>query len=98
MSEKTQSKSAKSGSGKSERPDVEGMPVEKCFEELELIVGALESQGTSLDESLRLFERGMTLSSRCTRELTEIERKIQLIIENSKGDVELKDFEPDEDQ
>ncbi len=55
--------------------DVESMPIEKCFEELEGIVVALESQADGLDESLRLFERGMKLSARCSRELTRVERQ-----------------------
>ncbi len=76
--------------------DIACMPIEKCFEELEHIVAALESQTTSLEESLRLFERGVKLSRRCSSELSAIERKIQVIIENSKGEIQLKDFEPSE--
>ncbi len=74
------------------------MPIEKCFEELESIVKALESQNTSLEDSLRLFERGMTLSARCSKELTRVERRIQMIVENTRGEVQLKDFRADEDE
>lgn len=78
--------------------DITCMPIEKCFEELERIVGALESQQTSLEQSIALFERGMKLSKRCSGELTRIEKKIHVILENSKGDVELKPFNaPDEE-
>jgi exodeoxyribonuclease VII small subunit len=76
--------------------DITCMPIEKCFEELEQIVSALENQTTSLEDSLKLFERGVKLSRRCSSELTAIENRIQLIIENNKGEVELKDFEPGE--
>ena len=80
-----------------EKPDAAAdcsqMPIEKCFEELERIVATLENQTTSLEDSLKLFERGMELSRRCSKELTTIERRIQMIIENSSGAVELQDFE-----
>lgn len=76
-----------------ETDDISCMPIEKCFEELEQIVESLESQTTSLEQSISLFERGMKLSRRCSGELNRIERKIQVILENSRGDVQLKDFE-----
>jgi len=68
------------------------LPIEKCFEELETIVHSLEDQTTSLEQSIALFERGMKLSKRCTSELARIEKKIQLIVENTRGDVEMRDF------
>lgn len=67
-------------------------PLEKCFEELEQIVSALESQSTGLEEAIKIFERGMKLSHRCNLELTRMERRIQLIVENSKGEMAFKDF------
>lgn len=82
--------------GKPEAPaaeDISSLSIEKCFEELEGIVQALESQATSLEDSLKLFERGMRLSQRCSRELTAVERKIQLIVESTKGDTQFKEFE-----
>ena len=79
-------------------PDVQSMPVEKCFEELESIVEALESSETSLEDSLRLFERGMKLSARCSAELTRVERRIKMIIEDAEGRVQLRDFKADEEE
>ena len=73
--------------------DCNDWPIEKCFEELERIVAALENQTTSLEDSLKLFERGMELSRRCSKELNSIERRIQVIVENTTGQPELKDFE-----
>lgn len=71
------------------------MPIEKCFEELETIVVALEDQTTSLEQSIALFERGMKLSKRCTGELARIEKKIQVIVENTRGEVTMRNFETD---
>ena len=80
---------------KSKPDDIEAIPLEKCFEELESIVSQLEEQTVSIEESLKLFERGMRLSQRCSRELTAIERKIQLVVESSKGQPVLEPFEND---
>lgn len=77
--------------------EVDSMPIEKCFEELETIVGALENDGTSLEDSLKLFERGMKLSARCSKELTRVERRIQLIVETAKGETQAKEFRPEEE-
>ena len=38
----------------------------------------------------------MKLSQRCSRELASIEKKIQLVIENARGEVETRDFAEDE--
>lgn len=71
------------------------MPIEKCFTELETIVTALENDGTSLEEMLRMFERGMKLSSRCSKELKQVERRIQIILETANGETQVKDFRPE---
>jgi exodeoxyribonuclease VII small subunit len=75
--------------------EIAGLPLEKCFEELEAIVEALENQTTSLEDSINLFERGMKLSRRCSSELTRVERRIQVIVENARGEVEMRDFDPE---
>ena len=82
---------------KTKNEDIEALPLEKCFEELEEIVSQLEGQTVSIEESLKLFERGMKLSQRCSRELTAIERKIQMVVETSKGQPVLEPFDHDED-
>jgi exodeoxyribonuclease VII small subunit len=98
MSDKSELKRPRATGTKTPADDIAGWPIEKCFEELERIVAALESQATTLEESLKLFERGILLSRRCSQELTTIEKRIQVIMESAKGDVQLKDFQPaDED-
>lgn len=73
--------------------EIKTWPLEKCFEELETIVAALEGESIPLEESLRMFERGMVLSRRCSSELTSIEKKIKMVIENASGEPRLVDFE-----
>lgn len=79
-------------------PAVETMPVEACFEELETIVAALESSGTALDESLRLFERGMALSRRCSSELDRVEKRIQMIVKGPDGKPTAVPFDAEDDE
>jgi exodeoxyribonuclease VII small subunit len=88
MTDKTPSRRA------AKADDFGDWPIEKCFDELERIVNALEGETIPLEESLKLFERGMLLSRRCSTELTEIEKRIKIIIENTKGETQLKDFAP----
>lgn len=73
--------------------EIAAMSLEACFEELEQIVESLENQTTSLEDSINLFERGMKLSRRCNTELTRMERRIQLIVEDAKKQVVTRDFE-----
>lgn len=48
---------------------------------LELVVEKLEHGDLSLEESVRLFEEGITLSNACKRDLAAAEGKIQVLAE-----------------
>jgi len=48
---------------------------------LELVVEKLERGDLSLEESVRLFEEGITLSNACKRDLAAAEGKIQVLEE-----------------
>jgi exodeoxyribonuclease VII small subunit len=69
---------------------------EKAFKELETIVQRLESEELPLDESLRLFEQGISLSRFCHQRLGEVEKKIELILADAKGQPRTEPFEPEE--
>ena len=49
---------------------------EKSLDELEKIVSQLESGDISLDESIKLFERGIELTNDCRRTLETARQKI----------------------
>jgi len=66
---------------------------EKAMARLEEIVERLESGEASLDETIRLFEEGKRLGQECRRQLTEWEKKIQMIVEKENGEIEMTDFE-----
>ncbi|HEO72267.1 MAG TPA: exodeoxyribonuclease VII small subunit [Candidatus Hydrogenedentes bacterium] len=65
---------------------------EKDLENLEEIVGALEEGGLSLDDSLKRFEEGITLARRCEKTLTEAEKKVEILLKNTEGELEAQPF------
>lgn len=70
---------------------------EKAFQELEQIVRRLEGEELPLDESLRLFEEGIRLSRFCHQRLEEVEKKIELILADAKGQPRTEPFEIEDD-
>jgi len=69
---------------------------EKAFQNLEKIVQRLEGEEMPLDESLQLFEEGIRLSRFCHQRLEEVEKKIELILADAKGQPVTEPFEDDE--
>lgn len=67
---------------------------EKDLGRLEEIVSSLEKGGTTLQESLELFEEGMTLGKKLQRVLEHAELRIEELIENDDGNLETRLFEP----
>jgi exodeoxyribonuclease VII small subunit len=55
---------------------------EQAFNELESIVAALESEQKTLDETMRLFERGQVLAQFCGVLLDNAELKIKELTDN----------------
>jgi exodeoxyribonuclease VII small subunit len=56
---------------------LEDLSFEQAFEELQGIVSALESEESSLEEALALYERGQGLVRFCTGLLDKAELKVQ---------------------
>lgn len=53
------------------------MSFERGLSELENIVDQLESNSTSLEDSMQLFEKGTKIINFCNNELTKAEAKLQ---------------------
>jgi exodeoxyribonuclease VII small subunit len=70
---------------------------EKAFQQLEKIVQRLEGEELPLDESLQLFEEGIRLSRFCHQRLGEVEKKIELILADAKGQPVTEPFQDEED-
>tara|TARA_B100000953_G_scaffold72407_1_gene58491 strand:- start:586 stop:816 length:231 start_codon:yes stop_codon:yes gene_type:complete len=67
------------------------MHFEEAFKRLEVIVGNLESGDLSLEESMKLFEEGIGLTDACKSRLEDAEQKIQLLVKNSDGKLNLEE-------
>ena len=80
----------------SEETNQEPASFEAALKELEGIVKRLESGEAKLEESLGLFERGIQLSRYCSRKLEEAEKKIELLVKDSRGEYVGRPFEEDE--
>ena len=57
---------------------------EAKLRELEDVVGKLEDGSCSLEESIKLFERGIELSGECEKFLNEAQQKIKLLSDAEK--------------
>lgn len=64
---------------------------ETALKKLEEVVEKLESGEVSLDQSLKLFEQGITLVRQCSKRLDEVERKVQVLVSDEQGE-RLEDF------
>ena len=70
---------------------------EESFNRLETIVRRLESEELPLDDALQMFEEGIRLSRFCNQKLEEVERKIELILADSKGQPKTQPFEQEDE-
>lgn len=67
---------------------------EASLNELELIVKQLEDGEMPLEESLKLFEDGVRLSRECRERLTKAERRIEVLMKDADGSINLEGVEP----
>lgn len=58
---------------------------EDQLQRLEEIVGVLEAGTLPLDESLRIFEEGVTLARGCAHYLDTAERRIEILVKDPSG-------------
>ena len=59
---------------------------EKSVEQLDAIVERMESGELSLDESLKLFEKGVKLTRECQKTLADAENKIEQLMKEVNND------------
>lgn len=53
------------------------LPFEEAMAELEAIVESLESEANTLEESMRLYERGQALAARCSELLESAQIRVR---------------------
>jgi len=71
-----------------------GEAFEVSLDELEKVVRELESGDLSLDRSLLLFERGISLSDSCRKQLEAAETRVDILI-RKEGKVTAEPFRPE---
>ncbi len=72
------------------KKDAGNKKFETALEELEKVVERLESGELSLEDSLAAFEEGVRLVKYCNQKLTEVEKKIELLVKDKEGKLQLK--------
>jgi exodeoxyribonuclease VII small subunit len=63
---------------------------EVALEELEKVVEQLESGDLPLEDALTAFEKGVGLVKYCNQKLTDVEKKIELLVRDKEGKLQLK--------
>lgn len=61
---------------------IESLSYEQAFQKLEAIVSDLEAEVSSLDQAIKLFERGQALAKHCSQILEKAELKVQELTED----------------
>jgi exodeoxyribonuclease VII small subunit len=72
---------------KKDQPDKK---FESALEELENIIEQLESGDLSLEDTLAAFEKGVSLVKHCNQKLSEVEKKVELLLKDKEGRLQLK--------
>jgi len=65
---------------------------EEAIADLEQVVEQLESGDLSLEDSLAAFEKGVGLVRYCNQKLSEVEKKVELLVKDKHGQLQLKAF------
>jgi exodeoxyribonuclease VII small subunit len=66
---------------------------EASLKELEQIVKQLEEGDLPLEESLKLFENGVKLSRECRERLTNAERRIEVLMKEADGSINVESID-----
>jgi exodeoxyribonuclease VII small subunit len=67
---------------------------EDSLKQLEKIVEQLEKGELPLEDSIKLFEEGVRLSTACKQELDEAEGKVQILLKQRDGSMKAEPFPP----
>ena len=59
------------------------MKIEEKFEEIDKIIGSLEVNEVTLDESFELYKMGMDIIKECNKEIEKVEKQIIILQEDN---------------
>lgn len=69
------------------------IPFEQALEELEKLVDEMEQGELPLDDMIKHFERGTTLSKLCRQKLSKLEKKIEVLVKDNDSSGEWEEFD-----
>jgi exodeoxyribonuclease VII small subunit len=72
--------------------DPQELKFEEAIADLEQVVEQLESGDLSLEDSLAAFEKGVGLVRYCNQKLSEVEKKVELLVKDKQGQLQLQAF------
>jgi exodeoxyribonuclease VII small subunit len=70
---------------------------EEAMDQLEQLVSKLENGDVPLEKAIDLFQEGMKLSHLCSQKLEQVERKIEMLVEEN-GVLSKKPFSSGNDE
>lgn len=80
------------------KAEARGRNFETSLSSLEKIVRELERGDLPLEESLRLFEEGVSLSRECQERLNQAERRIETLLRDAEGHPVLGAFDEETEE
>jgi exodeoxyribonuclease VII small subunit len=79
---------------KKPEPPAKKPEFERSLTRLEEIVKRLENANLSLDDAMKLFEEGVSLSRDCQKQLEEAEGRVEILMKKAGGEMVAQPFEP----
>ncbi|NIP38407.1 MAG: exodeoxyribonuclease VII small subunit [Candidatus Dadabacteria bacterium] len=68
---------------------------ERSIEELREIIEKLESGNIPLEDSLSLFEKGVKILNSANKKLSQMEKKVEILVKDSDGKIKREEFDTD---
>jgi exodeoxyribonuclease VII small subunit len=63
--------------------EITKLSFEEAMDQLEQLVAKLENGDVPLEQAIDLFQEGMKLSHLCSQKLEQVERKIEMLVEEN---------------
>lgn len=76
--------------------NIQSLSFEDAIKRLETVVELLEEGETPLEETIELYQEGVLLARHCDYKLTQVEQKIQILVEEE-GNMIVRPFEAKEE-
>jgi len=74
------------------KTETQELKFDEAIADLEQVVEQLESGDLSLEDSLAAFEKGVGLVRYCNQKLSEVEKKVELLVKDKQGHLRLQAF------